>query len=111
MVGPRSSPEEILAVNNLLGTLSHHVRRGVIYYFEQTTTETTATLEELITHVESEVALTTQEELKMALPHAHLPLLEARGWLEYDTQTDTIEYHGHDDAAEYLAELTSVFAD
>lgn len=111
MVGPRCSPKELLAVDNLLDTLSHHVRREVINYFEQTTTETTATLEELITHVESAVAVTTQEELQVALPHAHLPLLEARGWLEYDPQTDTIEYHGHDNAAVYLAELRSTFTD
>lgn len=111
MVTPRSSPEESLAVNTLLNTLSHHVRREVIYYFEQTTSETTATLKELITHIESEVPLTTQEELQVSLPHTHLPRLQARDWLKYDTQTDTIEYHGHDDAAESLAELMSTFTD
>lgn len=111
MATPRCSPEESLAVNNLLDTLSQHVRREVIYYFEQTTTDTTASLDELITHVDPEVPLTTREELQVTLPHAHLPLLEARGWLEYDKQSETIQYHGHDDAQEYLSELTSMFTD
>lgn len=98
-------------MDNLFDTLSHHVRREVIYYFEQTTTETTVTLEELITHVESEVELTTREELQVSLPHAHLPLLEARDWLEFDQRNEDIRYHGHDDAGEYLAKLTSFFTD
>lgn len=111
MTPPHWSPEESLAVNNLLDTLSHHVRREVIFYFEQTTTDTTATLDELIKHVEPEVPLTTREELRVSLPHAHLPLLEARGWLEYDTQSEAIQYHNRDDDAEYLSELTSIFTD
>ena len=106
-----SSPEESLAVNDLLDTLSHHIRREVIYYFEQTTTDTTTTLDELITDIEPEVELTNREELEVSLPHAHLPHLEARGWLEFDQRNEDIQYHGHDDAAEYLAELTLMFTD
>lgn len=111
MVPAHGSAEESLTVDNLLDTLSNHVRRAVIYHFEQSSTDTTATLEELITHVEPEVQLATQEELQVSLPHAHLPLLEARGWLEYDTQSETIHYHGRDDTAEYLSDLLSIFTE
>ncbi|QLD89620.1 hypothetical protein HWV07_11500 [Natronomonas salina] len=69
------------------------------------------TLEELIMHIESEVELTTREELEVSLPHAHLPHLEARGWLEFDQRNEDIQYYGHDDAEEYLGELTSIFTD
>ena len=110
-MSPPGSPEESQTVNDLLDTLSHPVRRKVIYYFEQTSTETTATLDELITDIEPEVELTNREELQVSLPHAHLPHLEERGWLEFDQRNEDIQYHGHDDAEEYLAELTSIFTD
>ncbi|QLD90357.1 hypothetical protein HWV07_15460 [Natronomonas salina] len=104
-----SSPEESLAVNDLLDTLSHHVRREVVHHFEQTTTDATATLDELIRYIEPRVELATREELEVSLPHSHLPYLEARGWLEFDQRNEDIQYYGHDDGEEYLGELTSVF--
>ena len=78
--------------------------------FESAPTFDTASLDEVVSHIDRRVPGTTPTELETILHHAHLPKLENRGWIDYDSRTREIHYHGKDDAEQHLAELTAVFA-
>lgn len=101
-------PEKAPKVNQLLDTLSHHLRRELIQYFE-THDDETAALDDVVTHIEQRVPTETSETLHMKLNHNHLPKLAERGWLDYDTRSEQIRYHGHDRGKRWLEEVRTVF--
>ena len=103
---PRKAPK----VNAVLDTLSHHLRREVIHYFENVASELTATVDELVTHVDARVPREDRETLAAALAHSHLPKLAERGWLDFDRRTGHVRYHGHDEAAGLLRDVEAVVA-
>lgn len=106
----RCYPEKAPEADQLLDTLSHPIRREVVYYFERFATDDTASIDDLSAHVEEQVPLTDLSGIRHALHHAHLPKLAERDWLDYDARSGDVRYYGHEDAAELLSELADVFA-
>ncbi|WP_135821071.1 DUF7344 domain-containing protein [Halostella litorea] len=102
-------PEKAPAIDKLLDTLSNHLRRQVIDYFENHTQSRTASLDELVVYVERQVPSEGHEQLKLNLIHVHLPELAERGWIDYDRQDYQIHYNGHENADRWLREVRSVF--
>ncbi|WP_327051958.1 DUF7344 domain-containing protein [Halomicrococcus gelatinilyticus] len=104
-------PDEALKTDRVLDTLSHHLRREVIRYFETADSQNTTTLEDLATQVARRVPETTREQVVLGLAHNHLPKLESNGWVEHDTRTQRVRYLGHDSAATLLDELAEMLSD
>lgn len=104
---PSKSPK----VNRLFDTLSHHLRREVLYYFEVVAVADVTTLDELVGHVVQRVPDVDSRQLSISLLHSHLPKLDARGWLDFDRAGRTIQYHGHESAESLLRDVTELFVD
>lgn len=104
------SPADAQRVDELLDTLSHHLRREVIHYFENETRDSTAPLDAVVSHLEDRVPGADADRLRAQLAHRHLPKLAARGWLDYDSGAGVIRYHGHDSAEELLHDVVRTFA-
>lgn len=98
-----------MEVDDLLQTLSHSVRREVIRYFEERPDQTTASLEELVAHVERRDSTKTTDGLWKTLYQVHLPTLQSQGWLEFDPERETISYDGHEEAEQLLGEIYRIF--
>jgi len=96
-------------VDDLLQTLSHPIRREVIRYFEKRPDQPTASLEEIVAHVESRASTKTTDGLWKTLYQVHLPTLQSHGWLDFDTERETVSYYGHEEAKEMLWEVYSIF--
>lgn len=109
MSPPECYPEKALEVNALLDTLSHHVRREIIRYFENHSEAEVATLEETAEYIHDQIPGTSREVLEAQLAHNHLPKLSERGWIEYDSRTTHIRYYGHDTAARLVDEIHAIF--
>ncbi|WP_276259939.1 DUF7344 domain-containing protein [Haloglomus litoreum] len=103
-------PDKAPTINRLLDTLRHHLRREAIHYFENIESTDTATLEEVAEHITRRVPEMDRERVVLELTHIHLPQLESNGWVEYDTRTHQIRYHGHDSAESLLTELAEMFS-
>lgn len=101
-------PDKAPKVDRLFDTLSDHLRREVIHYFENR--DGTATSDELVSHVATRVPHLDHDEVEALLWHRHLPQLREHGWLDVDYRTDTIRYHGHDSARQWVQEMHDVFA-
>jgi hypothetical protein len=95
-------------VDRLFDTVSDHLRREAINYFEHR--DGTATRDELVDHVASRVPHLEREEVEALLWHRHLPRLRENGWLEVDYRTDTIRYQGHESAAQWTRKMHRVVA-
>lgn len=106
--GYTEKPEEL---DELFAMLSDHGRRELIIYFESATPKESALLDEVATHIDSQVPLSNQAEIQNSLQHIHLPKLMENAWVDYDGRTGEIRYHGHDYAAQLLTEITAVFED
>lgn len=104
-------PEKAPEVDTLLDTLSNNIQREVIHFFENFTTEDTASLDTLVSHIDGRVPSTDPTMLQTDLHHQHLPRLDARGWIEYDTRNKDVRYWGHERAEPLLADLKDVFTD
>lgn len=104
------SPQKAHQVDEVLKTLSDPIRREIIHYFENHTDETTASLEELVTHIERRTPSSTSEALWKTLYQIHLPALQSKGWLEFDTERNIVTYHGHDEAERVLREVHGMFS-
>lgn len=100
-----NSPE----VDKLLDTLSNALRRGIIDYFENVVDQVTANLDDIIQYINSRISDSSHQELATLFMHKHLPKLQARDWLDYDSRTKDIQYYGHDNAADLLDDLQAVF--
>lgn len=98
-------------IDGLLQTLSHPVRRDVIRYFENRQNGTTASLEELVAHLESQESTKTSDELWRTLYQVHLPTLQSGGWLTFDTERESVSYHGHEEAEQLLGQLHAIFTE
>jgi hypothetical protein len=98
-------PDEAADVDLLMDTLSHHHRRAAIHFFENVADGPVASVDELAAHLEDRVPGETADQLETTLYHHHLPLLEDRGWVEYDQRTRDVRYHGDALAAQRLSEL------
>lgn len=110
MSASRCYPEKSPKIDDILDTLAHHLRREVIHYFENVTTDDVASIGAVTAHIDGRIPTTDSSEVRAALHHAHLPKLEARGWLDYDARNGDIRYHGHEDAEQLLSEVVDVFA-
>lgn len=104
------SPDGDDMVTELLTTLSDPVRREVIRYFETVSAESTTSLEELVAHIEPRTASKSSDELWTNLYQIHLPTLQAKGWLEFDTEQHVVTYQGHQEAEQVLQALSDMFA-
>lgn len=102
-------PDKAPKIDTLLDALGHHLRREIIYYFENCTESETATFQEVLTHIHDRLPDTMHEQLEVKLAHNHLPKLADRGWLEYDPRTKQIRYFGHESAASLIRELPVLF--
>lgn len=111
MASQRCYPDKAPQMNHLLDELSHHLRREIIYFFENNHHSNTARLDELVSHTERRVPDEQEQELTMKLIHTHLPKLARAGWLDHDRRTGEIRYHGHEHAEKWLGELQSIFSD
>lgn len=109
MASTECYPERSPKIDSLLETLSDNLRREVIHYFENHTDADSATLTELVNHIDNRVPDKDAQEVRMELHHQHLSRLHKRGWLEYDTRHDDIHYSGRDSAEELLTKLVDVF--
>ena len=96
-------------VNDVTEALGHHLRREVVHYFENGTSDETASLEDLASHIAQRVPEMNQEIATLHLAHIHVPKLQSYGWVEYDPRTQQIRYRGHDSAEILLAELSEIF--
>lgn len=105
----RCYPEKAPKVSRLLDTLSDHVRRELIHFFENFAADETASLDTVVSHIAGRVPTAEETELRQTLHHTHLPVLEARGWVEYDDRNHDICYHGHEQPQDLLGELVDVF--
>lgn len=103
-------PDKAPRADKLLDILSHHLRREIIYFFENVADSRTVSFETLVSHIEGRVPRISKEELEVALSHTHLPKLDDTGWLDYDYRTGKIRYYGHDNAESWLQEVQVVFA-
>jgi hypothetical protein len=97
------------AVDDLLDTLSNHLRREVVNYFETAADSLTATLDEVVHFCEQRGVPEESEQVRLRLVHTHLPKLADRGWLDYGRRSDDIQYHGHERAEQWLKELRALF--
>lgn len=39
------------------------------------------------------------------LYQVHLPTLQSRGWLEFDTEREIVSYHGHGEAEQMIGNI------
>jgi len=109
-MSPKSCyPDKAPVADQLLDTLCHAARREVIHYFENCSGSETASLADLVERLTSRMPSATDQSIRVELSHVHLPKLSRRGWLDYDSDTGHIEYHGHTDAKQLLGELRAVF--
>lgn len=104
-------PDKAPKVNALLDTLCNHLRRELILYFEQTTTDDSASLDEAVAHINARIPGTTAESIRVALVHNHFPKLQERGWIDYDARRGVILYSGHTSADEWLGEVRGMFGE
>ncbi len=102
-------PDKAPMIDQLMDTLCDSVRRETIHYFENHNSEKTSTVDQLVAHIETRVPNINHEELSLLLQHNHLPKLQSRGWLEFDHRSNTIRYHGHESAQQWLEEMLEVF--
>jgi len=109
MSADECSSETAPKIDNLLQTLSNSVRREIINYFETCTDDPTASLSELVDHVETRLPAMASKDLWVLLTQDHLPTLQNRGWLEFDQEGDTVLYHGHDHAEQFLRDVLGMF--
>lgn len=96
-------------VDELLRTLSHPVRREIIRYFEKQPAGTTASLEELVAQIKSRRSTEPRDVLFKTLYHVHLPKLQSRGWVEFDTESELVSYYGHETAEELIGNIYDIF--
>lgn len=109
MSGSTCYPDRAAILNTLFDTLSHPIRREIIYYFEQTAEREDVSLANLVANIDERMPSATGDQLRLELVHTHLPKLEARDWLEYNPDTGRIRYDGHDRAKRLLGEVHAVF--
>jgi streptomycin 6-kinase len=102
-------PEKAPKVDELLDTLSHHLRRELVLYFETHADNESATLDDVVAHIEQRVPAESTETLHIEIHHNHLPKLAERGWLDYDRRSGHIRYRGHDQATRWVEEVCAVF--
>lgn len=107
----RCYPDKAPKVDTLMDTLSDNLRRELIHYFETVTTADTASLDEVITHIDGRVPTATPTSVRTALHHKHLPKLQTRGWIAYDARSEDIRYLGHENAEQLLTEVVTVFSE
>ncbi len=98
----------VSAVDDLLDTLRHPMRRVTIRYFERRASPV-ASLDELVAHVADARRSDSQDEVRIQLVHNHLPKLADREWLEYDLERGEVRYRGHDGADQLLDEVRGIF--
>ncbi|OVE85309.1 DUF7344 domain-containing protein [Natronolimnobius baerhuensis] len=96
-------------VDQLLDVLSNRLRRAVIYYFEVQIDRTVESLSALATYLSKTIPELATNTAEVELVHTHLPMLNARGWLEFDSRTETVVYIGTDRAGTLLADLREMF--
>ena len=102
-------PDKAQEIDTLLDTLSHHLRREIIHYFENRVDAETATFQAMVAHLQSQLPATHHEHLKVKLVHTDPPKLADRGWIEYDPRTKQIRYRGHETAASRLRDVNTLF--
>lgn len=105
-----SRPPERYHMGEVLKTLSDPIRRGIIHFFENHTEDTTASLEEVVAHIERQISLRNGDALWKTLYQVHLPALQSEGWLEFETERKIITYHGHDEAEQLLRDVLGMFS-
>lgn len=104
--GTRTEPTD-LTLDQLFDVLANQRRRYVLSYLHETET-TVVEFSDLIAAVvarESDRDRDTDhyETVAIDIRHTHLPKLAHFELLEYDDETQTIQYHGHPLLEEHLA--------
>lgn len=109
MSGDAHCPSEATAVDTLFDTLSHHIRREVIRYFEQEAEGDTATLRELVVRISEQNTQVDSHQTEVSLAQIHLPKLADRGWIAYDRTDGQIRYYGNDRVGQRLGRVCEIF--
>lgn len=82
------------SLDTLFTALANEQRRQVLQYF-QTAANSTASVEELITHtLETGAEDKSHEQLELTFHHITLPKLADLGVIEYDARSQTVRYRG-----------------
>jgi hypothetical protein len=102
-------PDRAREVNAVLETLADELRREVVYYFERIQDSSSASVSDIVSYLDTETPGTDPKQIHTSLIHTHLPKLDRRGWVDYDKQTDTVRYHGHDSVRRHLADICAMF--
>lgn len=89
------SPSQSNGLDELFSVLADPERRAIITHLEEMS-GTVASLEDLATVLASHTDR-DRAYAKIRLHHAHLSTLADTGIVEYDPDTNTIWYHGHED--------------
>lgn len=103
-------PNKAPQVDEVLDTLSHHLRREILDYFENSLDSDTASVDEVVAHLNRRVPGETRQSLRLKLRHNHLPKLADRDWLTHDAYAGRIHYTGHDQAKQWLEEICGVLS-
>ena len=111
MPGEAHCPSEATAVDTLFDTLSHHVRREVIRYFEQEVEDDTATLRELVVTVSEQTTQVESQRTQLSLEQVHLPKLADAGFISWDHETGVVTRGPRFDEVRPLIELLDRHAD
>jgi len=107
----KRSSQNVRRVNELLETLSDPVRREIVHYFENHAERTDASLDEVISHIVARKPGESHEKLMLELPQTHLAKLQSKGWLDYDSRTGHIAYHGNEGAKQLLSDVFEIFSE
>jgi|GEM_PF-497234 len=91
--------DDSLPMDELLELVAHQHRRDLLRYVTRST-DTTAEIDEVTTHLLERHAERTsdqpdRDQLELLLHHIHLPKLTAAGIIEYDSRSNELRYRRH----------------
>lgn len=97
------------AAEAVFEALASRPRREILTYCETACERSICTTDELSSYLARQLPSRSETELAVELRHKHLPKLDTLGWLEFDSRSDTVRYHGHGDVVEVLENTADVF--
>jgi hypothetical protein len=89
--------------------LSDRTCREIVYYFECVADDDTETVAGLTAYLARRRQVAEPSSIRLGLVHKHVPRLAECRLVEYDERTETIVYHGHDDARYLLTKALELF--
>lgn len=99
--------------DDLLDVLSDPIRRNVLTYphDEDSDVVELAELADWVLAQDTNNLDYQQESMEIALHHTHLPKLAASGVIDYDSQSNTVRYHGQTELGHQIALVDEMVGD